>query len=107
MIIELTRKHAVLFTLLLAIGMWGLWEIFNRSPVLVHMPRSGWVFFFMMAPGSAFLSTVIIMELFQVLAKMEPESEPKRGLFFRVSTVVLTLISVILLVAILALMKNL
>lgn len=42
-----------------------------------------------------------------MLSVMEPESEHKRGLFFRASTVVLTLISVILLVAILALMKNL
>ena len=61
MTIELTRKHAVLFTVLLAIQTWG----FSRSPVLAHLPAFIWA----MLPGSAFLNTVIIVEMLRVLTK--------------------------------------
>jgi hypothetical protein len=63
MTIELTRKHALLFTLLFAVQMVGLWITFNRSAVLAALPRSIWGYFFAMIPGSAFLATVILMEL--------------------------------------------
>ena len=65
--IEVTRKHAVLFTLLFAIQMVGLWVTLSRSPVLAGLPRSTWVYFFLMVPGSAFLTTVIIMELLRMV----------------------------------------
>ncbi len=65
--IEVTRKHALLFTLLLAIQTVGLWVTLSRSPVLAGMPRSIWVVFFLMAPGSAFLTTIIIIELLRVV----------------------------------------
>ncbi|PYV70032.1 MAG: hypothetical protein DMG97_20330 [Acidobacteria bacterium] len=61
MIIELTRKHAVLFTVLLAIQTWGFWNTLARFPVFI------WA----MMPGSAFLNAVIIMELLRVLRKRQ------------------------------------
>jgi hypothetical protein len=61
--IEATRKHAVLFTLLFAIQTVGLWVALTRSPVLAGLPHSIWVYFFLMVPGSAFLTTIIITEL--------------------------------------------
>jgi len=60
--IELTRKQVVLFALLFAIQTVGLWLSFHRSSVLA-MPRSVWIYLFAMAPGSAFLTTIIVMEL--------------------------------------------
>jgi hypothetical protein len=69
MTIELTRKHAVLFALLLAIQTAGLWITFSRSPVLAGLAPSIRAYFFLMAPGSAFLTTVIIVELISVLLR--------------------------------------
>ena len=69
MIIELTRKHAVLFISLIATQWLGLWFASVRSPVLAGMPRSIWACLFLTAPGSAFLATVIIIELLRVLGK--------------------------------------
>jgi hypothetical protein len=70
MIIELTRKHAVLFTVLLVIQTVGLWVGFNQSPVLADcLPRSIWAYFFLMVPGSAFVTTIIVMELLRVFRK--------------------------------------
>src|SRR5947208_2809336 len=65
--IELTRKHALLFTLLFATQTVGLWVMFSRSPVLAGLPRSIWGYFFSMVPGSAFLTTVILVELLRVV----------------------------------------
>jgi hypothetical protein len=65
--IELTRKHALLFALLFATQMVGLWLTFSRSPVLAGLPRSIWWLFFSMVPGSAFLTTIILVELFRVV----------------------------------------
>ena len=65
--IELTRKHALLFTLLFATQAVGLWVMFSRSPVLAGLPRSIWGYFFSMVPGSAFLTTVILVELLRVV----------------------------------------
>jgi len=65
--IELTRKHALLFTLLFAVQTVGLWVTFSRSPVLAGLPHSTWAYFFLMVPGSAFLTTVILMELLGVV----------------------------------------
>jgi hypothetical protein len=65
--IELTRKHGVLFALLFATQTAGLWLTFHRSPVLAGLPRSIWAYFFLMVPGSAFLTTVILMELLRVV----------------------------------------
>ena len=67
MSIELTRKHAVLFTLLFAIQTVGLWLTLERSPVLTGLPHNIWWLFFSMVPGSAFLTTVILVELFRVV----------------------------------------
>jgi len=64
------RKHAVLFAFLLVIQSVGIWIVFSRSPVLATLPRSIWAYFFLMAPGSAFLTTIIVLELLRVtLAK--------------------------------------
>ena len=65
--ITLTRKHAVLFTLLFACQTVGLWITFSRSPVLTGLPRSVWGYFFSMVPGSAFLTTVVLVELLRVV----------------------------------------
>jgi len=65
--IELTRKHAMLFALLFAIQTVGLWVTFSRSPVLAGLSRSTWTYFFLMVPGFAFLTTVILMELLRVV----------------------------------------
>jgi hypothetical protein len=65
--IELTRKHALLFTVLFATQTVGLWVMFSRSPVLAGLPRSIWAYFFLMVPGSAFLTTIILMELLRVV----------------------------------------
>jgi uncharacterized membrane protein (DUF2068 family) len=65
MIIELTRKHAVLFAVLFAVQLLGLWLVLSRSPIFACLPGSIglWIFFlFPMATGSAFLSTVVVME---------------------------------------------
>jgi hypothetical protein len=59
----------VLFTLLLATQTAGLWVTFSRSPVLAGLARSIWAYFFLMAPGSAFLTTVVIMELIRVVLR--------------------------------------
>ena len=67
MTIEVTRNHAFLFTLLLAIQTVGLWVMLSRSPVLAGLARSVWVYFFLMAPGSAFLTTIIIVVLLRVV----------------------------------------
>ena len=67
MTIELTRKHALLFILLFAIQTVGLWVAFSRSPVLAGLPRSICAYCFLMVPGSAFLTTVILMELLRVV----------------------------------------
>jgi hypothetical protein len=67
--IELTRKHALLFILLFAIQAVGLWLMFSRSPVLAGLPLGICAYFFLMVPGSAFLTTVILMELFRVVLK--------------------------------------
>jgi hypothetical protein len=69
MTIELTHKHGLLFVLLLVVQTAGLWLTFNRSPVLSSLPRSTWVYFFLMVPGSAFLSTIILMELLRVVLR--------------------------------------
>jgi hypothetical protein len=61
--IELTRKHALVFAVLFATQTVGLWVTFSWSPVLAGLPRSIWVVVFGMLPGSAFLTTVILMEL--------------------------------------------
>ena len=63
MTIELTRKHAVLFTLLLLMQTLGLGISLSRSPAL--SPRLVWFLLFPMLPGSAFLTTIIIIELIQ------------------------------------------
>lgn len=63
MTIELTRKHAVLFAALTASQMLGLWLTFNRSPDFARLSRGIWAYFFVSVPGSAFLTTVIILEL--------------------------------------------
>jgi hypothetical protein len=65
--IELTRKHVALFTLLLSVQTLGLWMTFTRYPALAGMPRSIWAYFFLMVPGSAFLTTIILMELVRAL----------------------------------------
>jgi hypothetical protein len=65
MTIDLTRKHAVLFVVLFATQMLGLWRTFSRSPVLATLPHSTWWLFFSMVPGSAFLNTIVLVELFQ------------------------------------------
>ena len=65
--IELTRKHALLFTLLFATQTVGLWLTLSRSPFLAGLPRSIWWLFFSMVPGSAFLTTVILVELFRAV----------------------------------------
>jgi hypothetical protein len=66
-IIEMTRKHALLFTLLFATQTAGLWLMLSQSPVLAGLPRSIWAYFFLMVPGSAFLTTIIVMELLRVV----------------------------------------
>ncbi|MGA7849610.1 MAG: hypothetical protein WCA13_10945 [Terriglobales bacterium] len=67
MTIELTGKHALLFTLLFAIQTAGLWITLGRDPILADLPRSMlWACFFMMVPGSAFLTTIVVMELLRV-----------------------------------------
>jgi len=65
--ITLTRKHAVLFTLLLACQTVGLWITFSRSTVFAGLPRGVWGYFFSMVPGSAFLTTVVLVELLRVV----------------------------------------
>jgi len=65
--IELTRKHALLFTLLFATQTLGLWATFTRSPVLAGLPHSIWAYVFLMVPGSAFLTTIILVELLRVV----------------------------------------
>ncbi|MFZ0797172.1 MAG: hypothetical protein WCA13_01635 [Terriglobales bacterium] len=67
MTIELTRKHALVFALLFATQTVGLWATFSRSPVLAGLPRGIWAYVFLMVPGSAFLATVILMELLRVV----------------------------------------
>ena len=65
--IELTRKHALLFALLLAAQTAWLWLMLSRSPVLAGLPRGVWAYFFLMVPGSAFLTTVVLVELLRVV----------------------------------------
>ena len=67
MTIELTRKHALLFALLSATQTLGLWVTLSRSPVLAGLPHSIWAYVFLMVPGSAFLTTIILMELLRVV----------------------------------------
>jgi hypothetical protein len=67
MTVDLTRKHVLLFTLLCATQTVGLWVTLSRSPVLTGLPRSVWAYFFMMVPGSAFLTTVIVIELLRIV----------------------------------------
>lgn len=69
MMIELTRRHAVLFSTLCGIQLAGLWITFERSPVLAGLPRSIWMVFFGMVPGSAFLTTLLIVKLLSVTSK--------------------------------------
>lgn len=64
--IEVTRKHALLFALLFATQTVGLWVTLSRSPVLAGLPRSIWAYFFLMVPGSALLTTIVVMELLRV-----------------------------------------
>jgi len=64
---ELTRKHTLLFALLSATQTVGLWVSFSRSPVLAGLPHSIWAYVFLMVPGSAFLTTIILMELLRVV----------------------------------------
>ncbi len=67
MTIELTRKHTLLFALLFATQTVGLWITSSRSPILAGLPRSIWAYVFLMVPGSAFLTTIILMELLRVV----------------------------------------
>jgi hypothetical protein len=64
MTIELTRKHAVLFAVLLTIQTTGLWLTFSR---VGGLPRIIWVYIFVMVPGSALLTTMIVMDLIQAV----------------------------------------
>jgi hypothetical protein len=59
--IELTRKHAVCFTLLVAVQTLGFWISFNRSHSLCS--PSIWIILVSGIPGSAFLTTVVLIEL--------------------------------------------
>lgn len=61
--IELTRKHAVLFAVLTATQTLGLWLTFNRSPDFAGLCMGLWSLLFLSAPGSAFLTTIIVIEL--------------------------------------------
>lgn len=63
MIIQLNRTHAVVFALLLAAQTMGLWITLSRSPI----PRSIFAYLFFMAPGSAFLSSIVVVELIRVV----------------------------------------
>jgi len=65
--IEWTRKHALLFTLLFATQTAGLWVALSRFLILAGLPRSIWAYCFLTAPGSAFLTTIILMELLHVV----------------------------------------
>jgi hypothetical protein len=65
--IELTRKHTLLFALLFTTQTVGLWVTFSRSPVIAGLPHSIWAYVFLMVPGSAFLATIILMELLRVV----------------------------------------
>jgi hypothetical protein len=57
----------VLFAFLFLMEIVGLWITFKRSPILASLPRTSWLIFFGMAPGSAFLNTVILIELLRVV----------------------------------------
>jgi hypothetical protein len=64
MTIELTRKHAILFAVLFTIQTTGLWLTFSR---VGGLPRIIWVHIFLMVPGSALLTTMIVMELIRAI----------------------------------------
>jgi hypothetical protein len=65
--IELTRKHALILALLFATQTVGLWVTFSRCPVLAGLPGGIWAYFFLRVPGSAFLTTIVLMELLRVV----------------------------------------
>jgi len=69
MTIELTYRHATVFALLVVIQAAGLAITAARSPVLVLSPRGVWIGLFLMVPGSAFLTTIVIMELLRVVRR--------------------------------------
>src|SRR5438128_434800 len=60
-------QYVVLFTLLLACQTVGLWITVSRSTVFAGLPRGVWGYFFSMVPGSAFLTTVVLVELLRVV----------------------------------------
>lgn len=66
--IELTRDHALLFVFLLAAQVLVLWLMFTHTSDLAGVSLPLRAFFFMMAPGAAFLNTVIIMEIIRVMS---------------------------------------
>ena len=69
MTIEIRRRHAVIFAILCLVQALGLWLTLTRSPYLAALPKTLWAYFFLMVPGSAFLATILITELFGALSK--------------------------------------
>jgi hypothetical protein len=57
--IKLTRTHALLFAVLFATQTFGLWVTLTRSALPHHI----WWLFFSMVPGSAFLTTIVVLEM--------------------------------------------
>jgi hypothetical protein len=74
MTIVLTRKHVALFGMLFLVQLGGLWTTIARSPYLHdfanHVGAAGLAFWLIpLCAGSAFLNTVIIVELLSIFTK--------------------------------------
>jgi len=66
MTIEITRKHIALFVVLTLLQGIGVWFTFVRSPVLAGLPNSVLAWLLAGVPGSALLTTVVIIKLLEV-----------------------------------------
>ena len=72
MTITITRVHGVLFVVLGIVQVAGIWIEFTRTPLLAALPKGVLINQLFMVPGSAFPTTVIIMELLRGLRRKQP-----------------------------------